>query len=89
MNTLYPTAPLVARIVGAIVSGFTQREAASDLVTITMGEAGLNVFAAVRVVGSEPATEVCRLVFDSIATVLAAHSPVPIDTIKVTVASIG
>ncbi|POH66030.1 MULTISPECIES: hypothetical protein [Cryobacterium] len=89
MDTLYPTAPLVARIVGAIVSEFTQREAASDLVTITMGDAGLIVSAAVRVVGSEPATDVCRLVFDSIATVLAAHSPVPIDTIKVTVASIG
>ena len=89
VDTLYPTEPVVATIVGAIVDALTQRERMSNLVTVTMGEAGINVSVAFRVLNSEPATEVCRLVFDSIVRVLDARSITPIDSIQVTVASIG
>ncbi|WP_146073491.1 hypothetical protein [Cryobacterium sp. N22] len=89
VDTLYPTKPVVATIVGAIVDALSQRDRTSNLVTVTMGEAGINVSVAFRVLNPEPAAEVCRLVFDSIATVLDARSITPIDGIHVTVASIG
>ncbi|POH64583.1 hypothetical protein C3B61_09400 [Cryobacterium zongtaii] len=89
MDTLYPTEPVVATIVGAIVDALTHRERTSNLVAVTMGDAGINVSVAFRAVSSEPATEVCRLVFDSIAMVLDASSITRIDSIHVTVASIG
>ena len=89
VDTLYPTKPVVATIVGAIVDALTHRERTSNLVTVTMGDAGINVAVAFRALSSEPATEVCRLVFDSIAMVLDTRSITPIDSIQVTVASIG
>lgn len=89
VDTLYPTEPVVATIVGAIVGALTQRKGTSNLVTVTVGEAGVNVSVALRVLISEPATEVCRLVYDSIAMVLEARSITPIESIQVTVASIG
>ncbi|TFC57459.1 MULTISPECIES: hypothetical protein [unclassified Cryobacterium] len=89
VDSLYPTEPVVATIVGAIVDALTHRERTSNLVAVTMGDAGINVSVAFRAVSSEPATEVCRLVFDSIAMVLDASSITRIDSIHVTVASIG
>ena len=89
VDTLYPTEPVVATIVGAIVGALTQRKRTSNVVTVTLGEAGINVSVALRVLNSEPATEVCRLVYDSIAMALEARSITPIDSIQVTVASIG
>ena len=89
VDTLYPTEPVVATIVGAIVGALTQKKRTSNLVTVSVGETGLNVSVALRVLNSEPATEVCRLVYDSIATTLETRSITPIDSIQVTVASIG
>ncbi|TFC00998.1 hypothetical protein E3O42_10945 [Cryobacterium adonitolivorans] len=89
VDNLYPTEPIAATIVGAIVDALTQRERTSNLVTVTMGEAGINVSVAFRALNSEPATKVCRLVYNSIALVLDARSITPIDSVHVTVASIG
>lgn len=86
---LYPTAPLVATLVGAVFDALTQREKAPDLITVSTGKAGLRVSASIGVANSESATAVCRLVHDTITANLATRAAEPSDTVKVTVASIG
>ena len=86
---LYPTTPLVVTIVGSVVDALTHRENAPKLVTVTTGRAGLSVTARIGVADAASSTEVCRRVHDMIAANPAILAFAPINTISVTVASIG
>lgn len=89
VTALYPTTPIVITIVGSVVDALTQREKAPKLVTVTMGKARLSVTVRIGVAVAVSSTEVCRRVHDAIAANPAILALAPINTISVTVASIG
>ena len=89
VTALYPTTPIVVTIVGSVVDALTQREKAPKLVTVTTGMARLSVTARIGVADAASSTEVCRRVHDTIAANPAILALAPINTISVTVASIG
>ena len=89
VTVLYPTTPIVVTIVGSVVDALTQRAKAPKLVTVTTENAKLSVTARIGVAHAASPTEVCRRVHDTIAANPAALAFAPINTISVTVVSIG
>ncbi|TFB86320.1 hypothetical protein E3O44_11985 [Cryobacterium algoricola] len=88
VSALYPTAPLLATIVGAVVDAITTRTVSPALVSVSNGHAGLSVSTRIGVTDTQSAVSVSRLVYDTIAANPAIRAAEPIDTISVTVASI-
>jgi hypothetical protein len=89
VDELYPATPVLSAVVNQVVGALTKKPAQPDLVAVTESDDGLRASVSIGISDDVAATDVCRLVHDTIEQFFVSSGKPAATRIEVTVARIG